>query len=276
MNIDKLLPKVKSEELNILKSVDEICRKNDIKYSLAYGTLLGAIRHKGFIPWDDDIDIWMTQEEYDRFESVWENEHPQNLILQNKNNSPDFTQSFTKIRKDNTTFLQPYENKYKYHKGFFIDIFILERVADSKIKKTFQKIISILYLMFVRGYAPKNNGKFKRIIGKTILSLFPKKSHFYIQKHLHIVLKKLQGSNNQPLFDGATFEGINRKFPNDMMDNFEEILFQGEKFFVTSKWDEILKNRYGNYYELPPVEQRVWQHHPILINFEKNYEELDN
>ena len=93
-------------QLDILNLIDQVCSKNDLQYSLYAGTLLGAVRHKGFIPWDDDLDICMPREDYEKFLKIWKDEDHPGYILQNKRNTPLFTQSFTKIRKDHTTFLQ--------------------------------------------------------------------------------------------------------------------------------------------------------------------------
>ena len=104
--MDNTLRQLQLTQLSILKVIDKLCRKWEIRYSLYAGTLLGAVRHSGFIPWDDDLDICMAREEYDRFLAAWEKEPPEGYLLQNKKNTPAFTQSFTKIRKDHTAFLQ--------------------------------------------------------------------------------------------------------------------------------------------------------------------------
>ena len=100
--MDTQLRRLQLMQLEILKVIDTICQKHQIAYSLYGGTLLGAIRHKGFIPWDDDLDICMSRTEYERFLRVWEEEKPQGYLIQNKENTPSFTQSFTKIRKEHT------------------------------------------------------------------------------------------------------------------------------------------------------------------------------
>ena len=126
-------------ELDILDAIDRICRRNNLKYSLAYGTLLGAVRHGGFIPWDDDIDIIMPREDYNIFLNAWEKEHPDEYILQNKYTEKNFTQNFSKIRKYHSTFLHSYEEAKKgYHTGIFVDVFPGDKIPTSALARKIQ------------------------------------------------------------------------------------------------------------------------------------------
>ena len=104
--MESQLRQLQLTQLEILKVFDDFCRKHDLKYSLYAGSLLGAVRHKGFIPWDDDLDVCMSRIEYDRFLSLWEMQPVDGYVLQNKDNSIYFDQSFSKLRKDHTTFLE--------------------------------------------------------------------------------------------------------------------------------------------------------------------------
>ena len=121
--MDEIQVKLWKNEQEILDVVHEVCVSNRLKYSLAYGTLLGAVRHGGFIPWDDDIDILMPREDYTKLLEIWSEIAPEDYILQEPYSSSDITNNFVKIRKNHTTFMQTEaEKKCKYHKGIFIDI----------------------------------------------------------------------------------------------------------------------------------------------------------
>lgn len=120
---DQVQRQIWATEQEILDVIHQVCTEHGLRYSLAYGTLIGAVRHKGFIPWDDDIDIMMPREDYEKLIAVWDQAAPKGYILQNTRTYPDFTQNFTKIRKDHTTFLQDEAERTKhYHKGIFVDI----------------------------------------------------------------------------------------------------------------------------------------------------------
>ena len=134
--MDPVLLGVQKIELDILDAVDRFCREHDINYSLSYGTLIGAVRHQGFIPWDDDIDLMMKRDDYDRFIKEWTNDPPDGLFLQTEVTDPDYRNNFLKIRKNNTTFIQSEKEKTcGYHTGIFIDIFPVDRVAPEGLSR---------------------------------------------------------------------------------------------------------------------------------------------
>ena len=138
-------------ELDILDLIHKICVENDIKYSLAYGTLLGAIRHKGFIPWDDDIDVMMPRDDYNRFIELWDHIEHDGYVLIDEDCSPDYNNNFAKIRKDHTTFLQYWRQKErKFHKGIYVDIFPVDRKAPGVITSKIQYVFFSLHLLYNR------------------------------------------------------------------------------------------------------------------------------
>lgn len=149
MNIQDV-QNVEQEILDVIHNVCEACR---LWYYLAYGTWLGAVRHGGFIHWDDDVDILMPREDYEKLITVWDQAVPKGYLLQNVRTNPDFTQNFTKIRKDHTTFLQDETERGKsYHKGVFVDIFPGDRVVSSGSGRKFQYVACAVNLLYARGH----------------------------------------------------------------------------------------------------------------------------
>ena len=274
MNKEETLKEVKKAELNILSTVDDFCQKNNIKYSLAYGTLLGAVRHKGFIPWDDDIDIWMTRENYNKFIRVWKQNPVQGYILQNTDLEEDFSQNFTKIRKDNTAFIQNEEEKTtNYHKGLFIDIFPLDRVAKTPSKIAVQKLYAMLTMLFYRKYAPPTEKGLKKYISEFFLKIVPKSKYENARKYFENKYLFLSGDVDCSWLSNSTYRDLSIYYDSDMMDDYTFLQFEGRNFMSVSKWDHALKMQYGDYMQLPPEEDRVWKHHPIFIDLNNNYEE---
>lgn len=138
---DQLQQQIWATEQEILDVIHQVCTEHGLRYSLAYGTLLGAVRHKGFIPWDDDIDLMMPREDYEKLLVIWNQSAPKGYILQNTRTDSDFTQNFTKIRKDHTTFLQDEAERTKhYHKGIFVDIFPVIGFRPASWRKPFNTL----------------------------------------------------------------------------------------------------------------------------------------
>lgn len=272
--MDEKLRPLQLMQLEILKIVDKICRENDIKYSLYAGTLLGAVRHQGFIPWDDDLDICMERAEYDRFIKLWDELKLQGYILQNKENTPQFTRGFTKIRKDHTTFLQDDCERGMYHTGVFIDIFPLDRMPNSKVKQYIFKIQCMMYQLLTREFVPPKSSGMVRMISKFLLWCVPKKSRRKVRSILLKYITKYNDRRDLKPVLIETAESIHLAYLEDMLDSYMMIKFENDEFMCMKKWDEYLKCEYGNYTHLPPEEERAWKHHPIILDFEYNYEQL--
>lgn len=271
---EKVLRQLQLTMLETLKVFDAFCRKHDIKYSLYAGSLLGAVRHKGFIPWDDDLDVCMSRAEYDRFVALWEAERPDGYILQNKENTPTYWQSFSKIRKDHTTFLQEERETGKYHTGIFLDIFPLDRIPDGKLERAVYKWHCMKYQLLTREFVPPKAGLVMRLGSAMILACTPK---FCREKIRQNTLKKItqhNGFHDLEISAIETMASLRKPFARDMLDAYVDLPFEDGTFMCFADWDDHLRRKFGNYMQLPPVEERAWRHHPIIIDFEHNYEEL--
>lgn len=275
MNIEELLPQVKKTELEILCVIDKFCKEHNLKYSLAYGTMIGAVRHQGFIPWDDDIDLWMPRKDYEKFVKLWLANPVDGYLIQNTDLEPSYTQNFTKIRKNNTVFVQSEEEKQKaYHKGVFVDIFPLDRVAKSSLTAKLQKIYAIFTMLFYRRYTPPTEIGAKKIISKFFLAIVPKSKYENARKYFEKRYLSLCGDETCPLISNSTFRDLSIYYDADMLDSYTTLTFEGKDFMSVAKWDHALTKQYGDYMQLPPEEDRTWKHHPVLIDLEHNYEDL--
>src|SRR5699024_7471673 len=133
------IKEVQKDQLDILIEFDRICKKNNIKYQLFAGTLLGAIRHKGFIPWDDDIDVCMLREDYEKFLNICNKDMKNEYFLQTYNSDTNYIMQFAKLRKNNTIFLERVTANCDIHHGVYIDIFPLDDVRPNTLMGNFQQ-----------------------------------------------------------------------------------------------------------------------------------------
>lgn len=271
--VQSQIQQVWATEQEILDVIHEVCTENGLHYSLSYGTLIGAVRHGGFIPWDDDIDLVMPREDYEKLLAIWNEAAPKEYILQNTRTDGDFTQNFTKIRKNHTTFLQDNAEREKnYHKGIFVDIFPGDRVAPGKISRTVQYIFCAVNLLYTRGFTSGSGG----IIGvvEKVLLKVPARFHGKLRSMSEKIIRKWNGNANLMYFFPSTINSAKKYYPADLFSNLKTIIYCNKKYSCVSNPDAFLRVDYGNYMELPPEEERVWKHHPIIIDFNHNYEEL--
>ena len=274
-NTQEVIKQIWAAEQEILDVIHEVCTSHGLRYTLAYGTLIGAVRHNGFIPWDDDIDLMMPREDYERLLSIWNDVAPEGYLLQNIRTDSDYINTFSKIRKDHTTFLQfEFERDVNYHKGVFVDIFPADRVADGKIANTLQYIASAVNLLYTRGFRSGAGG----IIGLTekVLLALPKKLRPMLRRLSEAFIRRWNGREELRWFSPSTIISAKRYYSSDIFDNLKKTTFCGKEYTCVANTDAFLRVDYGDYMQLPPEEERVWKHHPIIIDLEHNYEELVN
>ncbi|MBQ8762663.1 MAG: LicD family protein [Clostridia bacterium] len=258
-----LLKDLQKVELEILLEVDRVCKKHNIKYFLVSGTLLGAIRHKGFIPWDDDIDICMPIKDYRKFCKVCKKELDKKYFLQNY--ETDLTSMlFTKIRKNGTTAIEESREHRPYHQGVWIDIFPLIAIKnDDKWIKRVTKTV-----LFAKKILKK---KFDWIEEHNKLS-FLKKMHrliplSFVRFFVGMILKTVCKDHKK--YDSCYYiwskKNFYARFKSDLFDDITKTEFEGYMLPVPSKWREYLTVVYGDYMKLPPVEKRNGGCHTISI-----------
>lgn len=263
-------------QIEILKEIDLVCKKNNLKYSLYAGTLLGAIRHKGFIPWDDDLDICMPRKDYEKFLEIWKDKEHPGFLIQNKEREKNFSQSFTKIRKKHTTFLQKGEPKNQYHTGIFVDIFPIDRMPNGFLKRKIFQIECILYQIYTREFAPIYGKKWEKISTNFLLFIIPKKCRPTVRKKLLNRIKKWNCDKSLHTIAIETVSTIKMPLPINLLDEYIDMEFDGERFMCFKMWDEYLSLKYHNYMHWPPEKERVWKHQPLILDFKHNYEEINN
>lgn len=256
--------------LNMIKDIDSLCRKHNIEYYLVYGSALGAVRHKGFIPWDDDFDIGMTDENYFKFLNVCEKELDKNkYYVQTPGKEENYYLSFSKIRDITTTLIEERNSDIDITYGVFIDVFPLVGVPENKIKK---KILKINRAFMLSANINVINNKFLKTIFNIILKIFGKKRVLkYCTKNCFKY--KCKDHNKWiSICDGDGFE-INEVDCN-IMGKPKYVEFEDTKLPIPSKSDDYLRKIYNDYMKIPTEEQiKQKEHTPYFLDLNLSYEE---
>lgn len=267
-----LLEERKEVSLKILKEIDRVCRKHDITYYLAYGTLIGAVRHKGFIPWDDDIDLWVMWKDYYRLIDALEKETGYEIINDRKDRM--YPLLFTKVSDPETAIEKVSKKKGDFRRGIGVDIFPLCVYEDSKRfrrRHTFLLIPNkvICQSKMLRGKPDKSLRDKVAIIGCKAASTVGLGDRFWKKKRLESWL-----AHNRQKEGGLVFNPYSPYKWRDVhrAEDFErtvELPFEDSSFMAPAGYDRILTEIYGDYMQLPPVEKRNSGHDVIAYRIEK-------
>lgn len=242
----------------LLAELDRVCRKNNIEYTLSGGTLLGAVRHGGFIPWDDDADVSMRRIDYDRFCKACVSElDDKRFFWQDNTTDPEYPWGYGRLRRKGTEFVRIGQEHMKMKTGIFIDVF-----PNDYIPQFYPlRLLHCFCCFVVRKVLYAESGK---VVAKGRIERFVYRVLYKIPRKVAFRwLVLLSGVKKSDYCRALTFAppkdkhlGTRAKY----YEEYEDILFEGEKFRAMKHRYEYLKYKYGDYMKLPPPEKRHW--HP--------------
>ena len=269
---DNDLKRLKETEIESLKIFLGICKKHNLKYFLIGGSCLGAIRHGGFIPWDDDIDIGMPRNDYDRFLAFAHSELPENLFLQTNISDPEYPLCFAKLRNSDTTFIETSLKNFKINHGVYLDIFPLDGIPDNKYIKKKQlfklRIVNKAKSRYWNGNIKKYTLKSKVVNG--ILKILYRNIHSITKKEEHI-MRKYDYSKCNLIFNYCGAWGEKEIAEKEWFGQGKKANFEGLEVIVPVDSDAYLRRLYGDYMTLPPVEKRIGHHYCEIIDLDNSY-----
>ena len=253
--------------LSMLKDLDRVCRKHHIHYMLFSGTALGAVRHGGFIPWDDDLDIVLLRGEYERLLDSAEKELDSDKYYVQREFGPHWPMMFSKLRLNNTTCIEKYHAKdERMHQGVYIDIFPCDNLSDHACIRKMQFLASKIVIakaLYARGYATDS------LVKKGFMQLCRLVPGKWLWEFC--VRKEDCGSEMVHTFFGGGSKYNKNVFPRKWFEETIEMTFEDGSFPVPEHYDELLKKLYGDYMELPPPSQRKCKEHVAILDMKHNY-----
>lgn len=273
------LRKMQLLQLEILLEVDRICRKHNIKYNLSGGSLLGAVRHQGFIPWDDDIDVRMLREEYERFCEVCKTElDTERYYLQTNKTEEEYRWGFSRILINGTKYVRIGQEHLKCRTGVFIDLFPSDGCPDAWILRKYQWLLSLFMRKAL--WSPVGSEIIKNPIARVFfaqLNKIPKSKLLKIQDHLiavgnrkpyqRVVCLGLPRSDvrrwgfSKKVLKQKRKKGVPKGLQREWLEELIEVPFEGHMVFIPKDYHGWLTHVYGNtYMQLPPEEKRKIHH----------------
>lgn len=269
------LQALKACQIDMLKAFLEVCGQLSLRYYLVGGTLLGAVRHRGFIPWDDDIDVAMPREDYEIFLREGQKHLPEYYFLQSHHSEPDYHLNFAKIRDSRTTFVEYAVRKRKINHGAYIDIFPLDAYPEDPKMAADMERIQKMFRRRLRAEVeihPAVRHSLPVEMGLYVLCAFYKlhwpdyRKALEQRENLH---KSVTGGALWANHCGAW--GKKEIMPREWYGEGTVLSFEGLEVMGPEHWDKWLTQVYGDYMQLPPVEKRVGHHYTEIIDLDAPY-----
>lgn len=251
------LRQLQLNELELIVEVDRICRKNNIRYSLDGGTLLGAIRHKGFIPWDDDADIIFTRHEYAKFYRACKKDLKKDMFfLQEYRTDPYYRWGYAKLRHKGTEYVRKGQEHMKYRTGVCIDLFVVDNVPDNPLLRQlyYWMNLGIRKTLYSEIGMVHEEKKFMRNCYKVLYKI-PRNWMFKLRNFLAAACNL----RRTELVSHLLYQYPKRckyGMPAECFDDYIDVEFEGMTFKGLKEYDQYLKLLYDDYMALPPEEKR--------------------
>ncbi len=254
-------------EFEILKEIDRVCKKHGIRYFLSCGSMLGAVRHKGFIPWDDDLDVNMDVKDYYRFLKIAPKEFSDRFFLQ----TPDtdwWYKAASKVRMNGTAMMERAYDGIPFHQGMWVDVFPMTSLADNDaVRAKKNRLLTFCDLLLQDAFFARTANlplKYK------LITAIPRRLRRFVAKVIRKrVFKPLAKGELCELYDGFPLQK-----PRFRSADFAELIdaeFEGDRFPIPKNYDAVLTAHYGDYMTPPPPEKQISRHDITVMDLHRSY-----
>lgn len=256
---------IQQMELGIMEYIHEVCQKIGVKYFLAYGSLIGAVRHKGFIPWDDDMDICMLREDYEKLQDYLIANPDERYEVMSYKNNLNYVYPFMKVQ-DNQTYLLEEDVRIDSNMGIYVDIFPVDGYEDDSVFK--DKMTRLIKKRQLSCYTFKGITNTKSLLNSLIRYISVIIFYFTnTNKYIRGIddLAQSRKVDDYELVDYLIYKDMNKPvWKREWLKQTITGVFEGKEFMIPKNYHEILTSDYGDYTQLPPVELR-FSHHDFQL-----------
>lgn len=271
------LKELQKKNIEILEKFLAFCKEHSLKVFACGGGCIGAVRHKGFIPWDDDIDLFMLREDYEWLKKNFNRLYDTDDLYFEVTTKTHYTRvQIGTIVDENTTFVKERQADLKdVHHGVRIDILPLDGCPESRIKRKIQILWALIYSMFIVGEPHTSKGKFLETISRIMLFFFRSNKSRYLIWHLaEKKMSKYSIKNCNKITElCAWYQYMVNEYPKEIFEGAVMLDFEKTELPVPKGYDEYLKIAFGDYMTLPPESERIPKHDVVEFNINKSYKE---
>lgn len=268
------LREVQKKCLEITLVFKEFCERHGLLFYFCGGCCIGALRHQGFIPWDDDIDVFMPRDDYERMCWLWRQEMDGSRYRLSRTGENEFLRSqLTAITDENTTFIKERQMDLDMAHGIRLEILPLDGCPSSRIRRRIQLLWGLAYQIYINQEAPTSKGKFLYGIGKIMLALAPGwKNRYRMACLCERQMSKYPIRDCEYITELCVrYHYMVNEYPKEIFESAVYKPFEGYDMPLPVGYDTYLKMAFGDYMELPPEEQRVPSHDGICVDVSKSY-----
>ena len=275
----ELLRELQLKQLDMLVFFKEFCEKNNLRFYLIGGCLIGALRNKGFVPWDDDVDVLMPRPDYEKLHKLWHEQKTDGRFRLLKTDDEMFTGNiFMTVTDTNYTMVKANQVDVDIPHGLVMDVFPLDVCPDSRFARKMQYVWTMLYSLFLAQIVPENHGGLIGFGSRVLLAIFRgKKLRNWIWRFCEKKMTKYKLEENKcvtELCSGPYW--MKMEYPKHIYDGVASVNFEGYEMPCMSGYDEYLTMVFGDYMSLPPEDKQVPHHDIAYIDLNTPCGEYDN
>ena len=259
------------KEFELLQCFVKICKDLKLTYFLVCGSALGAAKYKGFIPWDDDIDVGMAREDYEIFLKEAPKHLPEEYFLQNYKTDPNFSAIYSKLRNSNTTYIEKSSAKLSINHGVYIDIFPLDGYPKVRLAQKWLEFRKRIYAhLIVTAFDADLKGISKALDRVLKLLGYHKRTAKAVDKYTKMISKyKIEDSDL--ICNFGNWQGVLEYAPKEQYGKGLEAEFEGLKVYIPERYDEYLSQKYGDWRADLPDDQKEGHHYYSVCDLERPY-----
>lgn len=267
---------IQEKSLEILIYFKDFCQKHGLLFYFCGGCCIGAIRHKGFVPWDDDIDVFMPRKDYERLAELWPREADPRFVYCRSGKEQYFRSLLTAISDETTTFIKERQKDLDIPHGIRLEVLPLDGCPESRFARKMQIIWALLYSMFNNNEAPTSKGKGAYVVGRILLKLTPtQKMRYRVWRFAEKRMSRYPITENTRHITElcARYQYMVNEYPAEAFASAKWVEFEGMEMPIPVGYDTYLRMAFGEYMELPPPEEQVPKHEAVLIDTQRSYHE---